>query len=142
MIECVCNLLLIMWVSLIMYIILIDICLLNGLFVCLLYRIVFVLLVILVLWIVFYMFLLFVLLNIGVVMWIFNWCVVIFKCNFNICLMFICEGIFKGFSMILIGVLLGRNGIFFFGIIWDIIFLFLWWLVILFFLWILCFWMI
>lgn len=53
LVEWVWSLLLIMCVSLIIYMILIDMWLLNGLLVCLLYRIVFVLFVILVFLIVF-----------------------------------------------------------------------------------------
>lgn len=52
--------------------------------------------------------LLFVLLNIGDVMWILRFLVVIFKCSFNICLMFIWDGILRGFNMILIGCLFGK----------------------------------
>lgn len=45
--------------------------------------------------------------------------------------MFICDGMLSGFRIMLIGVLLGKNGIFLIGKIFEIIFLFLWWLVIL-----------
>lgn len=83
--------------------------------------------------------LLVILLNIRDVILIFNFWVEIFKWIFKICLMFICDGIFNGFNMMLIYVLFVKYGIFFFGKILEIIFLLLWCLVILLFLVILCF---
>lgn len=74
-----------------------------------------------------------------VLIWLLIFFVVKFKWVFKIWLMFICDGMFRGFNMIFIGWLFLLYGIFLIGLIFEIIFLLLWWFVILFFGWIWCF---
>lgn len=72
------------------------------------------------------------------ILW-FRFLVVQFRCIFRICLMFIWDGMFSGFSMMFMVLFEVMYGMFLIGIMLEIIFLLLWWFVILLFGWMWCF---